>query len=141
MAQRAATVRFEYQRHAAVSRYLHVHVGGRAQRSALIVPGPHVAVFPGRHSMAHEAHAPTAGALHVAPIGFLSFLAALVFLWLCSSAASGAVATRSAAKAATNRVRMDPPSSWHVNNWWASSGASARRRRSSCAGGGLRACG
>ena len=52
-------------------------------------PGEHVAVSPGLHVMAHEAHGPTAGALHEAPASAFFFAAdACDFLrgWSCAKA-------------------------------------------------------
>src|ERR1700754_4046419 len=80
-----------------VSNHLQAQLGGRAQRSPLTMPGPHVAVSPGRHVMAHEAHAPTAGALHEAPVSFLSlsfFSAACAFLREDSVESAGLLMTR-----------------------------------------------
>lgn len=75
------------------------------------MPGPQVAVSPGRHVIAHEAHAPTAGALHDAPLSFFSFLEAVVFLRLWSSAATDwPVDTNNAAttSAISNRINTSP---------------------------------
>jgi hypothetical protein len=92
---------------------LHVHDGGRAHKSPLVIPGPQVAVSPGLHVIAHDAQAPTAGALHDAPVSAflsLSFFAACARLRVCSSAEAGLPATKSAATTAMIRDRiMCPP--------------------------------
>ena len=54
-------------------RVLHLQAGWAVHMSTETWPGPHDAVSPGLHVIAHEAHGPTAGALHDAPVSAFFF--------------------------------------------------------------------